>query len=111
MFLLSAQNNFYIEFICRRACEKNSGLNLISLVGFQAFKIWMFSFGKFTVEQVLESFSGRNNSLKPLVFGGSNSLPFVVEESRELRSLGIQKCKMFLPTNFFCVFELPLWIY
>ena len=43
--------------------------------------------GKFTEEQVLKSFSGRNNSLKPLVFGFCDSLPFDLEESRELRVL------------------------
>ena len=32
----------YIKFICRRACAKNSSLNFMSLVGFQASKIWMF---------------------------------------------------------------------
>ena len=41
-------------------------------------------FGKFTAEQVLKSFSGRNNSLKP-VFGFCDNLPFGLEESRELR--------------------------
>ena len=35
----------------------------MSLVGFQASKIWMF-FGKFTAELVWKSFSGRNNSLE-----------------------------------------------
>ena len=48
MFVLSAQNNFYycIEFICRKTHEKNSSLNFMSSVGFQASKIWMFSFWK-----------------------------------------------------------------
>ena len=40
-------------------------------------------FGRFTAEQVLKSFSGRNNSLKPPVFGFCDSLPFGLEESRE----------------------------
>ena len=85
MFLVSAQNNFYIilRLICRRACEKKSSLNFISLVSFQASKIWMF-FGKFTAKQVSKSFSGRNNSLKAPVFGFSNSLPYSLEESRKL---------------------------
>ena len=52
----------------------------MSLVGFQFSKIWMF-FGKFTVEQALESFSGRNNSLELHVLGFSDSLPYGLEES------------------------------
>ena len=44
-------------------------------------------FGKFTVEQVLKSFSGRNNSLKPPVFGSCDSLPYDLEKSKELRAL------------------------
>ena len=80
----------------------------MSLVGFQASKIWMF-FGKFYVE-LLKSFSDRNNSLKP-VFGFCDSFPFDMEESVELRALiswvliefmGIQNCKKFLPTIFLC---------
>ena len=45
------------------------------------------SFGKFTAEQVLKSFSGTNNSVKPPVFGFCDSLTFGIEESRELRAL------------------------
>ena len=41
-------------------------------------------FLEFTVEQVLKSFSGRNNFPEPHVFGFSNSLPHGLEESREL---------------------------
>ena len=44
-------------------------------------------FGKFTVEQVLKLFSGRNNSLKPPVFGSCDSLPYDLEKSKELRAL------------------------
>ena len=40
--------------------------------------------GKFTVELVWKSFSGRNNSLELPIFGFSNSLPHGHEESREL---------------------------
>ena len=51
--------------MCRRACEKKKpSLNFMSLVGFYAYKMYMF-FQKFTAEQVLKSFLGRNNSLKP----------------------------------------------
>ena len=35
----------------------------------------------------MKSFSGRNNPLKPPVFGFCDSLPFGLEESRELRAL------------------------
>ena len=89
----------------------------MSLVGFQAFKIWMF-FEKFTVEQVFKSFSGRNNTLKSPVFGFCDSLPNDLEKSKELRPfiswlLGLQafkNAKRFCQ-QFFGVFELPLWIY
>ena len=40
-------------------------------------------FGKFTAEQVLKSFLGRNNSLKPPVFDVCDSLPFVVLKNQE----------------------------
>ena len=39
------------------------------------------------MEQVLKSFRGRNNYLEPPVFGFCDSLPFSLEESRELRAL------------------------
>ena len=58
----------------------------MSLVGFQASKIWMF-FGKFTVEQVLKSFSGRNSFLKSAVFGFYDTLSYDLEKSKELRAL------------------------
>ena len=84
MFLLSVQKNFYIilSLYVEWYVKKNSSLNFMSLVGFQASYI-----GKFTVEQVLKSFSGRINSLEPLVFGFSNSVPYVLEELGALRSL------------------------
>ena len=77
---------YYIEFICRRPCEKNSSMNFMSTVGFQTSKIWML-FWKIYWEQNLKSFSGRNNSLKSSVLRFSNSLPLGLEESRELRAL------------------------
>ena len=33
---------YYTEFKCGRALEKNSSLNMMYLVGFQASKIWNF---------------------------------------------------------------------
>ena len=48
--------------------------------------MWMFS-GKLTVEQVLKSFLGRNNSLTLPVFGFCDSLPQDLEESLELTAL------------------------
>ena len=77
----------YVEFMCRRACEKKIQVRISCL--------WLVSrppksgcfFGKLTVEQVLKSFSGRNNPLKPPVFGFCDSLPFGLEESRELKAL------------------------
>ena len=65
--------------------EKNPSLNFMSLVSFQASKIWGFC-RKFTAEQVLKS-SGRNNAIESLAFGFSNSLPYGLEESKELRTL------------------------
>ena len=60
MFLLSAQNNFYItlsEFICRRACDKKIQVwTLYIWLVSRDPKFWCF-FGKFTVGQVLKSFS------------------------------------------------------
>ena len=44
-------------------------------------------FEKFTVELVLKSFSGRNNSLEAPGFGFSNNLPHDLEESGEFRAL------------------------
>ena len=80
--------NFYIisSSYVEEHVKKNSSLNFMSLAGFQASKIWM-CFWKLTAEQVLKSFSSRNNSLKPPVFGFSNSLPYGLEESREFRAL------------------------
>ena len=53
MFLLSAQNNFYIISSSYVAgyVKINSSLNFMSLVGFQASKIWMF----FLLENLLQS--------------------------------------------------------
>ena len=57
----------------------------MSLVHFQASKIWIF-FGKFTAELVLKSASGQNNFLEAPVFEFSNSLPYDLEESRVQRA-------------------------
>ena len=59
----------------------------MSLFGFQTSKICNFFFGKFTAVQVLKSFLGRNNSLKPPFFGFCDNLTIILEESRELRAL------------------------
>ena len=79
MFLLSAQNTMLGPYVEGHVKKKPSP-NFMSSVGFQAPKIWMF-FGKFTGDQVLKSFSGRNNFLKP-AFGFCDSFPFGLEESR-----------------------------
>ena len=74
----------YDEFIGRRECEEKSKSELISCLQLVSRPPQSGCFfGKFTAEQVLKSFSGRNNSLMPLVFGFCNSLPFGFEESRE----------------------------
>ena len=51
--------------------------------------------GKFTMMQVLKSFPGRINSLKPPVFGFCHCFPFGLEESRELRGLIRWVCHVF----------------
>ena len=57
----------------------------MSLVGFKASEIWMSSENYCGAS--LEIVSRRNSSLEPIVFSFSNSLPYGVEESRELRIL------------------------
>ena len=82
MFLLSVQNNFYtiLRLFVEGYVKSKSSLNFMYLVGFQASKIWML-FGKFAVELVWKSFSGRSNSLEPLVFCFCNSRLYGLEES------------------------------
>ena len=87
----------------------------MSLFGFQAFKTWIF-LRKFTLQQVLKSFFGRNNSVELSVYGFSNSLSYGLEESREWRALISQILGQYMLKNaeYFCqqVFlEPPLWIY
>ena len=89
----------------------------MSLVWFQVSKIWMF-FGKFMVELILKSFSGRNNSLEVPIFGFYNSLPYNLKKSLEFRAFLVEFCvirhskmQKIFATNFVCVLELPLWIY
>ena len=77
MFLLSAQNNFYITL--SSYAEENvkkimSEVHVFSL--FPGLQNLDGFFGKFTEEQVLKTFSGRNNSLKPPFFGFCDSLSF-----------------------------------
>ena len=87
MLLLSAQNNIYIilSSCVKGHMEKIQAWFFMSLVGFQASKIWIF-FGKFTAEQVLKPFAGRDNSLKLTVFGFSDVFCLVLknQESWEL---------------------------
>ena len=101
----------YVEGHVKKIQVKNSCLSLVSCPP-------TYLFRKFTAEQVLELFLGRNNFLKPLVFGFCDSPPFGLEESRELRALirwilGNRHSKMqkISAQIFFCVFELSLWIY
>ena len=65
MFLLGAQNNFYIRssLYVEGHVQKNSSLSFMSSVDFQASKIWIFFFGNFFVELFWKWFSGRNSSL------------------------------------------------
>ena len=87
---------YYIEFICRRTFEKKQVWILcLQLASPQNLDVF---FGKFTVQQVLKSFSGRNNFQEPSIFECSDSLPY---------GQGIQKRQEISASNFFCVFELP----
>ena len=86
MFLLSAQNNFYIEFIFRRACAKKINSEFHDFSWFPDHQnLDVCFFGKIFVELFWKSFSGRYSSLEPFVFLIFNSLPYVLKESRELR--------------------------
>ena len=71
MFLLSAQKNFYIILSSpvQGYVKRNQvWISCLQMVSIQPCKVWM-AFGKFIVELVLKSFSGRNNSLEPPDFG------------------------------------------
>ena len=91
IFLLSAHNRFYIilSSYVERLVIKNFKSELYVIGWFPGLQNLDF-FGKFIVEQVLKSFSGRNNSLKPLVFRVCDSLPYDLEESTELRVLMVK---------------------
>ena len=78
---------YYIEFICRRACKKKIKSEFHVFSWFPGVQNLDAFLGKFTVEQVYKLFASRNNSLEPLAVGLSNSHPYVMEESRELRAL------------------------
>ena len=83
MFLLSAQNNFYIVLgLYVEGHVKKIQVESYVFSWFPGLHIWTF-FEKFTVEQVLKPFSGRKTSLKPPVFY-CNSLQYDLEELRAL---------------------------
>ena len=73
----------YVEFICRRAYKKDFKSEFHIFGWFPGLQNLVVFFEEFIAEQVLKSFSGRNNSLKPPVFGFGDSFPFDLEESRE----------------------------
>ena len=84
-FLLNAQNNFYFEFIWRRACDKkNQVWNLC---------LWLVSkpqkSGCFFFFGGGEIYCGASFEiiLKSPVFGFCDSLPYGLEKSKELRPL------------------------
>ena len=58
MFLISAQNNFYLLSISRRICEKKISVDFMSLVDSQASNIWML-FWKIYCGASFEIISGR----------------------------------------------------
>ena len=86
MLLISVQNS-YIELIYGKECEKKFKSKIHGQGRFPSFQNLDVLFRKFTVEQVLKSFSGRNNSLEFHVFWFSNSLPHGLVEPRKLRAL------------------------
>ena len=63
MFLLSAQNNFYIILSSRVRAKKNSSLNFMSSVGFQVIKIWVF-FWKIFCGAILVN---ANNNIRSII--------------------------------------------
>ena len=123
MFLLSAQNNFYVilsSYVEGQVKENQLWVSCLWLVSSSPKSRWFFR--EFFVELVRKSFSGRNNSREPPVFRFSDSLPYVLEESRELRALSrwvleewaFKNTIHFSANNFvLCLFELPLclWIH
>ena len=85
MFLLSAQNNFYVilSSYVEGYVKKNSSLSFMSFLVSEPPKSGSF-FGKFTLKLVSKSFSGKNNSLEAPAFRFLNSVPYGLEESRRL---------------------------
>ena len=91
VFLLSAQDNFYIILSSYGMWKKGH----VKKNQVWIWCLWLVSrspksgcfFGKIFVELVYKPFSGKNNSLEPPVFWFSNTLPCGLEESRELISL------------------------
>ena len=67
IFLLSTQKQFlyYIEFLCRRACEKQLKLEFLHLPLVSGSPKSGCFVRKFSMDQVLESLSDRNNSREP----------------------------------------------
>ena len=78
MFLLSVPTNFYIEVICIWGHEKILARGSCLLFVSMSAKPGLFCFGKFSVELVLKSFSGRN-SVEATALGFSNSLLYDLE--------------------------------
>ena len=79
MFLLSAQNNFYIilSLYVEGAKKIKSEIHVFN------WKSGCFS-GKFTAELVSKSFSDGNDSLDPPVLEFSNTLLYGLEKLRQL---------------------------
>ena len=73
--------------MCRRSSEKRSKSEFHVFSWFSGLQNLDGFFAKFIVKQVLKLFSGRDNSLEPPVLGFSNSLPYGLQDSRELRAL------------------------
>ena len=86
MLLLSVQNNFYIilSSYVEGQVKKIQVLNFCIFGWFPGLQNLDVFFGKFTVGQVLKSFSGTNDTLKPPVFGFCDSLPFGLENQESL---------------------------
>ena len=123
MFLLSTQSNFYflLSSYVEDYAKKESILNFMSSVLVSLSPKSRYFFGKFTMELVWKSFSGRNNSLEPSVFWFSNGRLYGLEESiKRVESFvwidfGVNRHsnmpkKIYLQV-FFGVSEPPLWIY
>ena len=101
----SKQFFYYIELICRRACEKKFEYKFHVFGWFPCLQN-LEVFGKFIVELVWKSLSGKHNSLDSPVFLFVTIFPMVGKNHEScFIVVGIQKCRKFLPATFLLRFH------